>query len=1169
MLRRWVLLSAVLLAAQVAWCQPLQVPRVEQAPVIDGQLGDACWAQATVLDDFHVLGGGQQPVVATTARLCHDGAWLYLAFDCADPEPSRLVAQCYKRDGPVSFDDSVEVFISPRQTGDVYYHFLLSVTNTHAEQEGRREGIPNRLWDTGWLSATKVGVGGWSAEMALPLAALGSSGGEHWLLNLCRNKRTAPEQYLSLAPVQSQFREVEHFLPLARLPVERAPFAPCLRRARVSQYLTRAGRLGYELTVQASNITGQGGEIALTVTDRPPFDAPGSVRASFRLDPVGQRDLTVFVPVTVPQRREVTVVMSDPDSGEERQRLTVADTTPLQPLHAYLDRSYYTREAAAQVVCTLQVPREELDGWRVVVQDEGGQVVAQAGDLHAREVALAVPLGPLPLGERALTAQLRDPQGRVVGEQALELRKLSPAAHEVKIDRVRQVLLRDGQPYLPIGFLRVPGADVPEHAAHGMTSCSSFALPWAGRQVEISDTLQAATQHGLSCVEYLPRLLSTPEGRLVAGSPQLPEHMRWAVENLLPGILALARDQEALIAYYSIDEPTTDAQFDACLQLYRGVRAHDPYHPVYLLFSDWIPDNQDWTQAMDIVGVDPYMIMGHPTQQGQRYTLQHMAASTSAARQVADRMHSALWIIPHGECYSGSVRPLLPDEQRCQTWMALIYGGRGLLWFRNPVYHQASWDNFGALVADLKQLVPALLERQPAQEVSVLPATAVRYDFPIVHARVLAEPGGGTLVLAANSEPREVTARFALAGLPAHAAVQPLFAAPAPARAGDSFTDTLQRYGTRAWRISGWQPPEGEVIRLTVTVSGPALEALTPGTSAHPMPPAERNLIAHGDLESLDTWELSPGGGAGNAPAQISFPDSPETGGKAVRIERDNDFANACIISKQWLQLKPHTRYRYGLQIKGDLTCGRGRFTMMLVDATGHGLGWPAAALNSSSEQWVSVVREAATDDDPPAVRVWLSQYRAGGVAWFDNVFLEELGPVTRSRNLLLNSSFEHEVLPGWPDLWWPDGPVRPRIGAPGAAWGTTEEDAWHGRRCLKIVRPGSADGRVYSTLNHSPRSVAGQVYTLSLYARADRPGRKLRMQLGPATQVVELSDQWQRYGMSNQLRGSYDRGRSEPLWTSLYCLDGEGVYYLDAVQIEAGEQSSEYAEDDWPGATP
>lgn len=249
------------------------------------------------------------------------------------------------------------------------------------------------------------------------------------------------------------------------------------------------------------------------------------------------------------------------------------------------------------------------------------------------------------------------------------------------------------------------------------------------------------------------------------------------------------------------------------------------------------------------------------------------------------------------------------------------------------------------------------------------------------------------------------------------------------------------------------------------------------------------------------------------------------------------------------------------------MTRGTGRFSMMLVDESGHGIGWPSVALRASSGGWVSAVRETATGDDPPKFRVWVSQYRVGGEAWFDNVFLEELGPVRPTGNLMRNSSFEHCTLADWPDLWWPDASIKPRIGAPGAAWGTTDEDAFDGERCMRIIRPGSENGRVYSTLNHANESVPDATYTLSVYARADAPGRKLMIVLGGRGTTVELTEEWARYSATGPYRGADYRGRPRPVWADLRCLDEAGVYYLDAVQVEPGEEATDYMPDDWPGA--
>ncbi len=1147
---------------------PIDVPRVDAPPTIDGALSDGCWAEATVLGDFGVMGSEDQ-AADTEARMCHDGVWLYVGVRCGEAEPDAIVAKRMVRDGSVNLDDSVEVFVSPHAGGAIYYHFLLSVTNTRAEQVGRPTGTPTRSWDPGWRSATTVGDDGWYAEMALPLAVIGGGSGDQWLLNVCRNKRTEPAQYISLAPVQRGFRELEHFLAVTPIKIEGAPYAPCIRDARVTEYITEGEQWGYEVVLQTGNVTGEAGELALTITDTPMLGEASSVSAALKLGPVEERDQAVFVPVASPGLREVTVVMNDPVSGEQRQWLQVADTSPLSPLSVYLDRSYYTTEASAQAVCELQMPSGRLAGWRLVALDADGETIAERKRVTGGESAFGIDLKKMANGSHEITVQLRDRTGTLIAESRVELVKLPPAAHEAKIDRVNQVLLRDGEPHFPIGFLTVPAEDVAEHAAHGMTSCSSFALPWRPDEMDANDTLAAATEHGLTCVEYLPRLLRDAEGRRVRKmEPDFVERMGWVVENTLPGIVEHARDQESLIGYYSVDEPFGDTIFTGCEALYNGVREHDPYHPVYVLFSSWIGGDQDWTQVMDIPGVDPYMRMGHPTADEQRYTLQHMAASTSLARKQADEMQTTLWIVPQSEFYSGSVRPLLPDEQRCQTWMGLIYGGRGLLWFRNPVYHSASWENFGTLVADVKKLEAALVNRLPAQEVSVEPERAVRWDFPILHACVLTEPGGDAIVMAANSEPRPMDVSFALEGLPKNARVTRMFGEGQVAVADGAFADALGRYGTQAYRISGWRLPDDGPARLRVTVSGEALDELVAPRADHPMPPGERNLIGDGDFEALDAWDVVPGGGAGREPAEITFPDSPETGGKALRIERDNDYGNACVIAKEWFQPKPNTRYRYGAQIKGELTRGTGRFSMMLVDESGHGIGWPSVTLRASSTGWVSMVQETATGDAPPKFRVWASQYRVGGVAWFDNVFLEEIGPVKRVGNLMHNSSFEKSVLDGWPDLWWPDASIKPRIGAPDGAWGSTDEDAWHGERCMRITRPGSVNGRVYSTQNYANESVPGQTYTLSVYARADQAGRTMMLVLGGHGKRFELTEEWARYSMTEEFRGANWRGDPEAIWADIRCEDEEGTYWLDAVQIEPGEEATEYIEDEWPGAT-
>ncbi len=557
------------------------------------------------------------------------------------------------------------------------------------------------------------------------------------------------------------------------------------------------------------------------------------------------------------------------------------------------------------------------------------------------------------------------------------------------------------------------------------------------------------------------------------------------------------------------------------------------------------------------------MQMGHQERSDFRRGLTYMAICTERAKRFADEMHSTVWIVPQAEYYSGSVRPLLPREQTCQTWVALIYGGRGLLYFRNPVYHEASWENFAEVTRRVRELMPALLTQTPAQKVGYQPIEAQAFGYPLVHACLLAEPDGTPVILAANTEPNEAQVRFEIEGL-GRGQVTRMFGDATLQLRGGGFADAIEAYGVRAYRLVGQTLPEP--ARLTITIGGDALAKLeTPRAST--MPPPGRNMLpGDGTLDSAEGWTLSPGGGAGNAPGSVEFVEREDGAGVCLHVARDNDFGNACIIS-DWITLEPNTRYRYGCEMRGTITLGTGRISMMMIGEDGHGIdGVPSLTLQSSQEQWQALERTIATGDEPVKLRVWLSLYRVGGEGWWDNAFLEELGPAAPTRNLLANSSFEHAVLEGWPDMWWPPGRVMPRIGAQSAQWTQDFDEAFEGDCSMRTSNLGD-EGQVrpYSTTTHGPEAKPGETYCFSVYLKADEPGRRATLRVGDGFETHPLTTDWQRYSVTGT-HGADGIGRPERIWVAIYCQD-EGTYWADAAQCEPGEEPTEWVADQFPGA--
>lgn len=86
----------------------------------------------------------------------------------------------------------------------------------------------------------------------------------------------------------------------------------------------------------------------------------------------------------------------------------------------------------------------------------------------------------------------------------------------------------------------------------------------------------------------------------------------------------------------------------------------------------------------------------------------------------------------------------------------------------------------------------------------------------------------------------------------------------------------------------------------------------------------------------------------------------------------------------------------------------------------------------------------------------------------------------------------------------------------------------------------------------------AGREYVLSAYMRTDRPGFQVIVNVGDwgLSQLLRLTSEWQRYVVKKQC--------TQDCWTPFVqftCLQGEGTFWVDAVQLEEGTEATEYRE--------
>lgn len=181
--------------------QPLPeytVHRTAHPPVIDGDLSDRAWAEATPVT---LVGSfdGRPTQTRTTARLLYDDHFLYVAFDAQDPD---VWGTLLNRDDAIYNEEAVEVFLDANADGKTYNELEVSPNNTQFDAyfPARRQGM-DLSWDSQMRSAVKVQGTlnnpddvdqGWTVEVAIPFDRLAEvphlppQKGDKWRFNLYR-----------------------------------------------------------------------------------------------------------------------------------------------------------------------------------------------------------------------------------------------------------------------------------------------------------------------------------------------------------------------------------------------------------------------------------------------------------------------------------------------------------------------------------------------------------------------------------------------------------------------------------------------------------------------------------------------------------------------------------------------------------------------------------------------------------------------------------------------------------------------------------------------------------------------------------------------------------------------------------------------------------------------
>ncbi len=191
------------------------VPMTPAAPVIDGDLSDAVWEKAAVVEDFRIVNSQESAKLKNRVQLLYDRDNLYFAIKCHEPRMDRIADNFTEHDSPLWEGDDFEIRLAPGIDAEErapypFYMFAVSPSGVQAEMlnfahtvEARnaqrvlgddwQDAVTGAEWNGAWQVKTKKTADGWTAEAVIPLASVGLKPGERVRILLGRSAKTLPE----------------------------------------------------------------------------------------------------------------------------------------------------------------------------------------------------------------------------------------------------------------------------------------------------------------------------------------------------------------------------------------------------------------------------------------------------------------------------------------------------------------------------------------------------------------------------------------------------------------------------------------------------------------------------------------------------------------------------------------------------------------------------------------------------------------------------------------------------------------------------------------------------------------------------------------------------------------------------------------------------------------
>ncbi|MFK7947228.1 MAG: DUF5916 domain-containing protein [Saprospiraceae bacterium] len=181
---------------QIAPKKVYNATKIEEKPIIDGELNDAIWLQTAEVANKFIQNQpnlGEKSVYKTEVKIVYDNEAIYIGAMLFDENPDSILTQLTERD-EIGNTDWFGVIMDTYEDGINGVGFIVSAAGVQFDTKYSSFG-EDENWNAVWESEIKIVDNGWIVEMKIPYSALRfpDKVEQSWNFNIVRTVRRTRE----------------------------------------------------------------------------------------------------------------------------------------------------------------------------------------------------------------------------------------------------------------------------------------------------------------------------------------------------------------------------------------------------------------------------------------------------------------------------------------------------------------------------------------------------------------------------------------------------------------------------------------------------------------------------------------------------------------------------------------------------------------------------------------------------------------------------------------------------------------------------------------------------------------------------------------------------------------------------------------------------------------